>query len=247
MSNIINKKNRVFLIGLVLGLFFYLLFSVIYSTSSILAVSIVDSSYEAKILSEDNPYYIQILCMAQMMFNIPLVGFFIYILKDNIIDDFKRFKNSRMKNILFVFLGLISCYILSAVVAYIYEILGVSGVSDNQDTINLALNSSAKIPMIISVVIFAPIVEEILFRKLLFGTLEENFKFPSVVVIIISTLVFSLIHVAGGGNLIYIFQYIPLAFVITFSYYISNRNIFVPMGIHFLNNLISVIAVYLVL
>jgi len=101
--------------------------------------------------------------------------------------------------------------------------------------------------MMISVILFAPFVEEVLFRKLLFGTLEEKFKLKPIVAIIASTLVFSLIHVSSGDNIIYIFQYLPLAFVITYSYYKSERNIFVPMGIHFLNNLISVLVVYFVL
>lgn len=242
-----RQKGDIYFITLFLGLFLYLLLTFIYIFSALKAVSIVDGSLLASAFDENNPYYGEILSMVQMMFNIPLIGFFIYVLRTDFQEDWKKFKTEFKKNISYILIGIIACYTLTAVVAMIYELLEITGTADNQEIINQALFGKGKIPMIISVVIFAPFVEEILFRKLLFGTIEEKFKMPPVVAIVVSTLVFSLIHVSSGDNLIYIFQYLPLAFVITYSYYKSGRNIFVPIGIHFLNNLISVLAVYFLL
>lgn len=241
------KKGNVYFITLAVGLFLYLLLTVVYLTSSTMAVSIVDNSSSIWVFDSSNPYYTEILCMTQMMFNIPLVGFFIFILRKELSSDIKNFRKNAKKFFGYIIIGLFACYLLTTVVGTIYELLGITGVSDNQTTINDALYSSAKVPMILSVILFAPFVEEILFRKLLFGTVEEKFKLKPIIAIIASTLVFSLIHVSGDGNLIYIFQYIPLAFVITYSYYISGRNIYVPIGIHFLNNLISILLAYLML
>ncbi|HOD61374.1 MAG TPA: type II CAAX endopeptidase family protein [Bacilli bacterium] len=242
-----KKKGDVYFITLLLGMFLYLLLTFIYIYSALMAVSIVDNSPLASVFDENNPYYAEILSIVQMMFNLPLIGFFIYVLRHDFQEDWKRFKMDFKKNLSYIGLGIIACYVLTAAVSAIYELLGITGTSENQQIINDALFGKGKVPMMISVILFAPFVEEVLFRKLLFGTLEEKFKLKPIVAIIASTLVFSLIHVSSGDNIIYIFQYLPLAFVITYSYYKSERNIFVPMGIHFLNNLISVLVVYFVL
>ncbi len=242
-----RQKGDIYFIALLLGMFLYLLLTFIYIYSALMAVSIVDSSSIASIFDENNPYYAEILSMVQMMFNLPLIGFFIYVLRKDFKEDWNKLKTNVKKSISYIVIGIIACYVLTAVASTIYELFGITGTSDNQEIINDALTGNGKIPMIISVILFAPFVEEILFRKLLFGTIEDKFKLKPIVAIIASTLVFSLIHVSSGDNLIYIFQYIPLAFVITYSYYKSDRNIFVPIGIHFLNNLVSVLVVYFVL
>ncbi len=242
-----KQKGDIYFIALLLGMFLYLLLTFIYIYSTLMAVSIVDNSPLASVFDENNPHYAEILSMVQMMFNLPLIGFFIYVLRHDFQEDWKKFKVNFKKSLSYIVIGIVSCYVLTAVVSTIYELLGITGTSDNQEVINDALFGNGKVPMMISVILFAPFVEEILFRKLLFGTIEEKFKLKPIVAIIASTLVFSLIHVSSGDNIIYIFQYLPLAFVITYSYYKSNRNIFVPIGIHFLNNLISVLVVYFVI
>jgi membrane protease YdiL (CAAX protease family) len=241
-----RQKGDIYFIALLLGMFLYLLLTFIYIYSTLMAVSIVDSSPLASVFDENNPYYAEILSMVQMMFNLPLIGFFVYVLRNDFREDWKKFTSKFKQSMTYIVLGMVACYVLTAIVATVYEFFGITGTSDNQEVINAALYGNAKIPMIISVVLFAPFVEEILFRKLLFGTIEEKFKLKPIVAIIASTLLFSFIHVSSGDNLIYIFQYLPLALVITYSYYKSNRNIFVPIGIHFLNNLLSVLVVYLV-
>ncbi|HHZ11339.1 MAG TPA: hypothetical protein GYA05_01355, partial [Acholeplasmataceae bacterium] len=43
---------------------------------------------------------------------------------------------------------------------------------------------------------------------------------------------------------IFFFQYLPMALVLCIAYSISKNNIFVPMGIHFLNN--ATIIIYFI-
>lgn len=87
---------------------------------------------------------------------------------------------------------------------------------------------------LISVVLLAPILEEILFRGLIFNRL--NSKFKTWTSIIISALIFGLIH----GNIIQTINATILG--IAFAYIYSKTHNLIPCIIgHFLNNLISIV------
>ena len=137
-------------------------------------------------------------------------------------------------------------YVLNIVVAIVYESFGLTGESANEELINSILLSNAALPMIISVVLLAPIAEELLFRKILFGVSEKTFKLKPIFSIIISTLIFSFIHVTDLASLVYIFQYIPLAAVMCALYSYFKNNIYASILLHMANNTFAVIATYIV-
>ena len=108
----------------------------------------------------------------------------------------------------------------------------------------MMLNSPGAIAMVIAVVLIAPFVEEVIFRKLLMGTCEETFHFSPVIGIIVSSLVFSFIHVSDLESLKFIFQYLALAVPICVAYHISGNNIYVTTFLHIINNALSVIITF---
>lgn len=114
----------------------------------------------------------------------------------------------------------------------IYTYFGVGGTSANQESIVMALDSSSAVFMYLSVVLLAPLVEELLFRKVLYGMVEETFKMPKIVSIIGSALIFASLHAVD----VFFFQYFFMALVLCSSYSLFRNNILIPMGIHFLNN-----------
>ncbi|MDP3129775.1 MAG: CPBP family intramembrane metalloprotease, partial [Bacillota bacterium] len=57
--------------------------------------------------------------------------------------------------------------------------------------------------------------------------------------ILISGLIFGLMHVATAGDLPQAIPYVMMGFVFGYAYWSSGRNIYVTMGVHFLNNFIS--------
>ncbi|MEW7292897.1 CPBP family intramembrane glutamic endopeptidase [Aquimarina sp. 2304DJ70-9] len=83
----------------------------------------------------------------------------------------------------------------------------------------------------ISVLIIAPIFEELFFRKFLFGELLK--KYSSNVSILVSSICFSIIHLPSYRNLIPTFIFGIIACLI----YKKTRNIFYTIILHFLANL----------
>lgn len=116
-------------------------------------------------------------------------------------------------------------------------------VSVNQEAINQTLTSSLAPLMIVATVIGAPIVEELVFRKGFFSIIKNKW-----VALVISSLVFSLMHILGEtsfqGFIINFFIYGSSGAALGFVYIYFKKNIYAPMMVHALSNLIAVLAFY---
>lgn len=137
----------------------------------------------------------------------------------------------------FGFLGNIISIVLSAL--FKERVL----TSVNQLSIVETLHSGQAVMMIISVVLLGPIVEELIFRKSLFS-LFENKKLA----IIISSLIFGLIHLIAEPSLASVIINLPAYLIpgLVFGYFYAknDENILVPTVAHILSNLISVLLIY---
>lgn len=107
------------------------------------------------------------------------------------------------------------------------QLFGIEPGSEN----TAVLSDIAKISpiIIISMVIFAPLLEEIIFRRVLFGGLYHKTNFW--IATIISALVFAVVHMELENTLVYMAP----AFAFSFVYYKSKR-LLAPMIGHFLMN-----------
>jgi membrane protease YdiL (CAAX protease family) len=137
----------------------------------------------------------------------------------------------------FSFLGNIISIVLSAL--FKERVL----TSVNQLSIVETLHSGQAVMMIISVVLLGPIVEELIFRKSLFS-LFKNKKLA----IIISSLIFGLIHLIAEPSLASVIINLPAYLIpgLVFGYFYAknDENILVPTIAHILSNLISVLLIY---
>lgn len=137
----------------------------------------------------------------------------------------------------FGFLGNIISIVLSAL--FKERVL----TSVNQLSIVETLHSGQAVMMIISVVLLGPIVEELIFRKSLFS-LFKNKKLA----IIISSLIFGLIHLIAEPSLASVIINLPSYLIpgLVFGYFYAqnDENILVPTIAHILSNLISVLLIY---
>lgn len=137
----------------------------------------------------------------------------------------------------FGFLGNIISIVLSAL--FKERVL----TSVNQLSIVETLHSGQAVMMIISVVLLGPIVEELIFRKSLFS-LFKNKKLA----IIISSLIFGLIHLIAEPSLASVIINLPAYLIpgLVFGYFYAknDENILVPTIAHILSNLISVLLIY---
>ena len=176
-----------------------------------------------------------------------LVPWVVILLKLDLFKDFKMLKGLKSQLLslvvtgyLFVILGnLISNGISQA----LSLLLGVDmQMAINQITIVRALNSPGMPLMLLSAIILGPVVEELIFRKAMFG-LIRNVK----VALIVSSLTFGAIHLLNEASLAHALvngmSYFVMGFVFGYIYLRSNKNIWIPIFVHVLSNLIAILAI----
>ena len=117
-----------------------------------------------------------------------------------------------------------------------FFVLSFFGTFDSSFSSGLQLSYDSGFTLLLSVlssVIFAPIVEELLFRGIIFNKL--NSKISVLYAVIITSLLFSAFH--GFGRLLVTFIFSIALCII----YLKTENILIPIFIHILNNLIGTI------
>lgn len=155
----------------------------------------------------------------------------------NIKDYIKNFKDYFKFGFKYWIIGLVIMILSNIVISYYYP-----GNSNNE---NLIFNYTMAYPlfMVFSSIIFAPFVEEIIFRK----SLKELFT-NDIIYIIVCGLVFGLAHTLAGTSTTELFYVIPYGAVgCMFAYiYSKTDNIFVSMTFHTIHNAI-ITGYYLIL
>jgi hypothetical protein len=141
-----------------------------------------------------------------------------------------------------VWVGNIASNIIST---YLSELLSLDiGEAVNQQAIIGAVQSNLGMLMIISAVFIGPVIEELIFRKALFGLIKKDS-----IALFVSTLIFGLIHVVGEASLaealINGVSYFVMGFVFGYIYLKNDRNIWVPTIVHIINNGISILFILL--
>lgn len=152
-------------------------------------------------------------------------------------QDAKLFKIDPKRHTTSIFIGFILLYAAMIFANIIMEILGVTQTSNNEMIIR-SLFSSNPINLgllFLMTVVTVPIVEEVVFRKALFGLIEP--KTNHIVAIILSGAIFAFMHIQG--DYIQMIPYTAMGIVLGYSYWKSGRNIYVSIGVHMLNNFVS--------
>jgi len=138
--------------------------------------------------------------------------------------------------VLWSVVGIFLAFIVNIIAGLIEtQVLGIEPGSDNTMFI-MEIIRSFPIFMIIPAII-APILEEIVFRKVIFGTLHKRVNF--FIAALLSSLVFGIIH----GEPQHLLVYASMGFVFAFLYKMTNR-IIVPIFAHAGMNSITVLLQY---
>lgn len=118
-------------------------------------------------------------------------------------------------------------------------VLGVTASSENESAIaGMFIDDPLQLVMLFFLLcVFTPIVEEIVFRKIICGFFER--KIGKIWAILLSGAIFGLMHVVAYGDFVQSIPYITMGAVFGYIYFRSEKNIYVTIGVHFLNNLIS--------
>lgn len=161
-------------------------------------------------------------------------------LKKDFTDIKKNHKEYFSKYLKFWLLGILIMMISNLLIM----VISGSDVANNEQSIRDLFDISP-IYVFFSAVIFAPVVEELIFRQSIRNIIPNKIIF-----ILISGLVFGSLHVIGDyrqlSDLLYLIPYSAPGLV--FAYILSKTdNIFVPMGLHFMHNGILIALQFFVL
>lgn len=204
---------------------------IIYSLTSFIELFIlILEKINIKNLSITSKTIYLILCEIMIISIITLIN------NEKLIKDFKNFKNKWKeyfeKYLIYYIIALIIMIISNLFISTLTK-----GIAGNEQNIQNTL-AKAPIYMFFSAVITAPFTEEMVFRQSIRNIIKNNTTF-----IIASGLIFGGLHVIGNINTIYDILYIiPYSAPgIAFAYILTKTdNIFVPMSIHFMHNLLLI-------
>ena len=162
-------------------------------------------------------------------FELILIIIITFTYRKTIIKDIKNFKNCHFTNYIRYWLIALILMIISNIL--INTFIGID-TSSNQEII---VETFKKAPIFTTIltILFAPLLEELVFRLSFRKMFKTNNLF-----IIISGLFFGFMHVSNPNSLLELIYIIPYSIPgIIFAYTLTkSNNIFVPIGLHFIHN-----------
>jgi hypothetical protein len=122
---------------------------------------------------------------------------------------------------------------------------GVQAGSENEQMIgSMFSNDPIQLAMLFFLLcVFTPLVEELIFRKVLYRFVDR--RFGPIAAIISSGLVFGLMHVISFGDFVQAIPYVMMGMVFGVIYHRARKNIIIPIGVHFINNLVSFLVYFM--
>ena len=226
IKNIINVKNLIY--------FFIVLF--LFLT---LDYFLLSGCYSLNIIDKSNKI-VGITCI--ILKYIILIGIFIFqyheYLKDKWIDFRKNFKKYFMISFKYWFLGFIIMILSNTIINYFFK-----GLGRNEENVQLLIKNIPLIAFFLTS-FFAPIVEEMIFRKYLQDSIKNKTFY-----MIISGLLFGLVHVMGYDNYLEYLLIIPYGVLgFMFAKIINETdNIYNAIMMHMLHNgFLTLLAIWVV-
>lgn len=148
----------------------------------------------------------------------------------------KLFEDDTKKEILFVFAtNLLFAFLITFLVSYLDILMGLGDPNwiSMWDVETVDLDSSVILLDAIGSIIFAPLMEELIFRGVLFNRLK--IRAGIIPAMIISSFIFAIGHDFGGITSAFLFG------ICMCILYLKTDNILVPMSVHFINNVVATI------
>ena len=170
------------------------------------------------------------------------VLFLVY--KDRIIEDFKKYFKKFWSNFeeafKYYFIGLLIMIVSNLIIT-----IFIQGANANNEEAVRNMIDSVPLYMIFSVSLYAPFVEELIFRHCIKDSIMcyGNNKITRVIYIFISGFIFALMHILGQAtsylDYIYIIPYMSLGVSFALLYYRTD-NIFSSISMHALHNTVTI-------
>lgn len=177
-----------------------------------------------------------------ILFETLLIILFIVIYYKTIKNDIKKYFNNFSKNFELSFkywlIGFIVMVVSNLIITFVLD----KTIAGNEEVIRDYLDI-APLLMIFSTVIYAPICEELSFRKSIKDAISNKYIY-----ILVSGLIFGFLHIInfinGPSDLIYLIPYSALGIAFAALYY-KTDNIFSTITVHAMHNLLSVLVYFI--
>lgn len=171
-----------------------------------------------------------------------VVVYFIYrkVINKNFKEYFKKFSINFEESFKYYFIGLLIMLGSNLIITLFFP----QAIAGNEETLREYIDNYP-LYMIFSTIIYAPFMEELIFRKSMkdIFLVKYNNKITKYLYILSSGLIFGSLHVIGQVtsmyDLLFLIPYCSLGIAFAMLYYKSD-NIFSTISIHFLNNLVSI-------
>lgn len=211
------------------------------------------------IILEDEDLFVTFSSVTNLLLYVPLFFIFVYIFRKYLKDKLNDLILNKQKYIIIIVFGFIVMLVASLASSFILELLGVTETSENQEALNMLLEGTLfdKIALFSFAVLFVPLIEELVFRKAILDMFHFEPKINdgskkckilkvtfAITAVLISSLTFGLIHVMSG-DFIQIIYYAGLGVVLGVIYLLSNKNILIPVTVHFMLNLMVTSILFL--
>jgi membrane protease YdiL (CAAX protease family) len=174
--------------------------------------------------------------------NVSLIGLFGIIFKDEYRKYYADFKRNYKKMIIII----IAFLIIDFSINLILNLIPASKIeTQNNVLIKESYSNQSIIVTILSIAILTPIFEELLFRQILMNHISNRFKL--VFGILFSQTIFAMLHVQQQfGTQSYFTEFLIYflgSIMLPISYHYS-KNIFVPIVLHMISNLVAVLIMF---
>lgn len=171
--------------------------------------------------------------------NITLIIIYILIYQKTLVKDFKNFTKNLITNLetslKYWLIGFIIMIVSNLVITFILN----KGIAGNEQDVRNYIDAFPLF-MLFNTVIYAPLTEELTFRKSIKDAISNKLLY-----IIISGLVFGMLHIASyittPIDLVYLIPYGALGISFAMLYY-KTDNIFSTISMHAMHNLLAVIV-----
>lgn len=182
---------------------------------------------------------------ASFIVSMLLLALAIYLFKDHLNAEWHRFRAETPSFGRF-FLKLFGYYLLMIMLRVVgIWLLGffmdTSTLGQNQELLNETAQNMNWLSNILMLTIYAPIVEELVFRQAIIGPWAKDNRLLLIVSTAFSVLLFTAMHSFQLADFV---LYMPITIVLTYIYWKYDRNIVPSILFHFLNNSVALAMMY---
>ncbi|WP_282155912.1 CPBP family intramembrane glutamic endopeptidase [Cytobacillus gottheilii] len=165
-------------------------------------------------------------------FSLALIIILFLLRKDMKVERSLSEQSSVVKSIAWAIGGVFLALIAQSIAANIEYMIGIEMGSENTQQIMSIIETSSIVIIVVSII--GPILEEIIFRKIIFGSLHKRFNF------FISALLSSVIFAAAHTEIEHLLLYSAMGFTFAFLY-VKTKRILVPIFAHVAMNSLVVV------